>query len=110
MDGFQRYSWPGNIRELRNIIERSLILFPGEVFQAETPIGDESGRRTDTNAALQQVERDHILLILNRTGWRIRGKKGAAETLGLKPSTLESRMKKLSISRSPLPTKSSEFI
>ena len=110
MDGFQRYSWPGNIRELRNIIERSLILFPGEVFQAETPIGDESARRTDTSAALQQVERDHILLILNRTGWRIRGKKGAAETLGLKPSTLESRMKKLSISRSPLPTKSSDFI
>jgi formate hydrogenlyase transcriptional activator len=110
MDGFQRYSWPGNIRELRNIIERSLILFPGEVFQAETPIGDESTRRTDTSGTLQNVERDHILLILNRTGWRIRGKKGAAETLGLKPSTLESRMKKLSISRAPLPTKSPDSI
>ena len=101
MDRFQRYSWPGNIRELRNIVERSLIIFPGEVFQAETPIGDESDLSTDTSSStLQEVERNHILLILNGTGWRIRGKRGAAEILGLNPSTLESRLKKLNISRS----------
>lgn len=99
MDGFQRYSWPGNIRELRNIIERSLIIFPGEVFQAEIPIGDEGIRPRNASSTLQEVERIHILLILDGAGWRIRGKGGAAEILGLKPSTLESRMKKLNISR-----------
>jgi formate hydrogenlyase transcriptional activator len=99
MEGLQRYSWPGNIRELRNIIERSLIIFPGEVFRAEMPIGDESVRSQHVSSTLHEVERDHILMILNGTGWRIRGKKGTAEILGLKPSTLESRMKKLNISR-----------
>jgi formate hydrogenlyase transcriptional activator len=99
MDGFQKYSWPGNIRELRNIIERSLIIFPGEVFQAEMPIGDEGVRSPSASTRLQEVERSHILMILVETGWRIRGKTGAAEVLGLKPSTLESRMKKLNISR-----------
>jgi formate hydrogenlyase transcriptional activator len=99
MDGFQKYSWPGNIRELRNIIERSLIIFPGEVFRAEMPIGDEGVRSPNASTRLQEVERSHILIILDETGWRIRGKTGAAEVLGLKPSTLESRMKKLNISR-----------
>lgn len=99
MDGFQKYSWPGNIRELRNIIERSLIIFPGEVFRAEMPIGDEGVRSLNASTRLQEVERSHILIILDETGWRIRGKTGAAEVLGLKPSTLESRMKKLNISR-----------
>ncbi len=101
MEGLQRYSWPGNIRELRNIIERSLIIFPGEVFQAEMPIGDENIHPQHVSTTLHEVERDHILVILNGTGWRIRGRNGAAEILGLKPSTLESRMKKLNISRTP---------
>jgi formate hydrogenlyase transcriptional activator len=99
MEGLQRHSWPGNIRELRNIIERSLIIFPGEVFQAELPIGDESVRSQDVRNTLHEVERAHILTILSATGWRVRGKNGAAEILGLKPSTLESRMKKLNLSR-----------
>ena len=99
MVGLQRYSWPGNIRELRNIIERSLIIFPGEIFQAEMPIGDDSFRSQDLRNTLHEVERDHILMILSGTGWRVRGKNGAAEILGLKPSTLESRMKKLNLSR-----------
>jgi formate hydrogenlyase transcriptional activator len=99
MEGLQRYSWPGNIRELRNIIERSLILFPGEIFQAELPIGDESVRSQTVRNTLHEVEREHILMILNGTGWRVRGRNGAAEILGLKPSTLESRMKKLNLSR-----------
>ena len=99
MEGLQRYSWPGNIRELRNIIERSLIIFPGEVFQAEMPIGDDGVRSQNVRNTLHEVEREHILMILNGTGWRVRGKNGAAEILGLKPSTLESRMKKLNLSR-----------
>jgi formate hydrogenlyase transcriptional activator len=99
MEGLQRYSWPGNIRELRNIIERSLIIFPGEVFQAEMPIGDENVRSQNVRSTLHEVEREHILMILNGTGWRVRGKSWAAEVLGLKPSTLESKMKKLKISR-----------
>ena len=100
MEAFQKYSWPGNIRELRNIVERSLIIFPGEVFQAELPNRDHGGRPpNDMGRTLEEIERNHIMLILNGTGWRIRGKRGAAEILGLKPSTLESRMKKLSISR-----------
>jgi formate hydrogenlyase transcriptional activator len=99
MDGLQRYSWPGNIRELRNIIERSMIILPGEVFQAEMPIGDDSVPSQHVRSTLHDVEREHILMILNGTEWRIRGRNGAAEILGLKPSTLESRMKKLNISR-----------
>ena len=99
MEGLQRYSWPGNIRELRNVIERSLIIFPGEVFQAELPIGDESVRSQNVRSTLHEVEREYILMILNGTGWRVRGKNGAAEILGLKASTLESRMKKLNLSR-----------
>ena len=99
MEALQRYSWPGNIRELRNIIERSLIIFPGEVFQAELPIGDEGVRSQNARNTLHEVEREHILMILNGTGWRVRGKNGAAEILGLKASTLESRMKKLNLSR-----------
>jgi len=100
MNGLQKYSWPGNIRELRNIIERSLIIFPGEVFRAEMPIADQSAPSQNLSTSLQDVERNHILLVLNGAAWRIRGKRGAAEILGLKPSTLESRMKKLNISRS----------
>ncbi len=105
MTGLQRYSWPGNIRELRNIVERSLIIFPGEVFHAEMPVGDEGFCSPNLTATLHEIEREHILRILNETAWRIRGNGGAAEILGIKPTTLESRMRKLSISRIDQPTK-----
>jgi formate hydrogenlyase transcriptional activator len=105
MTGLQRYSWPGNIRELRNIIERSLIIFPGEVFHAEMPIGDEGVCSPDLTATLHEIERKHILRVLNETGWRIRGNGGAAEILGIKPTTLEARMRKQKISRIGQPTK-----
>jgi formate hydrogenlyase transcriptional activator len=98
MKAFQSYSWPGNVRELRNVIERNLILNSGPVFRAQLP---EAYTRTANpgKTHIEEIERDHILLILRSTAWRIRGQHGAALLLGLKPTTLESRMKKLNIQR-----------
>jgi formate hydrogenlyase transcriptional activator len=98
MKAFQNYSWPGNIRELRNIIERNLILNSGPLFRARLPEG--SMRSSPASGiSIQEVERDHILRVLRSTAWRVRGHRGAAILLGLKPTTLESRMKKLKIQK-----------
>lgn len=97
MEAFQRYPWPGNVRELRNVVERSLIVSSGRVFQAQLP-GLQEPASLSTNT-LEEVERKYILEIMKRSGWRIRGKNGAAEILAIKPTTLESRMKKLGIFR-----------
>jgi formate hydrogenlyase transcriptional activator len=94
---FREYSWPGNIRELRNVIERHLILNPGPVFRADVREIDLASAPPVQN--LDEVERHHMLQVLQNTRWRIRGKGGAAEILGLKPTTLEARMKKLGIVR-----------
>jgi len=97
MKMLQRYSWPGNVRELRNVIERNLIFNPGPIFRIESRELDEN-----TNPGLRsinEVEGDHFRTILQATRWRIRGDGGAAEILGLKPSTLEARLKKLNIVR-----------
>jgi transcriptional regulator with GAF, ATPase, and Fis domain len=99
MKTFQNYSWPGNVRELRNVIERHLITNTGPIFEVD-PSVFESGI-VETGKTLETVERNHIRQILKSSGGRIRGKGGAAEVLGMKPSTLESRMKKLGISRNP---------
>lgn len=99
MENLINYPWPGNIRQLRNVIERSMILSSGPDLKIEVPgISNEAGP-TEIKE-LQEVERDHISYILNMTNWRIRGKSGAAEVLGLKPTTLESRIKRLGIKRS----------
>ncbi len=97
MKAFQGYSWPGNVRELRNVIERNLIIYPGQVFDADLPEGICDASLTGTT--IEEVERHHIDRVLERCSWRIRGIGGAAETLGLKPTTLEARMKKLGIVR-----------
>jgi len=97
MTAFQNYTWPGNVRELRNVIERHLITNLGSVFEAELPKAMRNAASTEETA--EQVEREHLRRVLERTGWRIRGKGAAAETLGLKPTTLESRMKRLGIFR-----------
>lgn len=97
MKAFQNYSWPGNIRELRNVIERNLIVHPGSLFEAQLPEAVVSS--TDAGTTIEEVERNHIRYMLERTGWRVRGSGGAAETLGLKPTTLEARMKKLGVFR-----------
>ncbi|MBO0798406.1 MAG: sigma 54-interacting transcriptional regulator, partial [Blastocatellia bacterium] len=96
---FHAYSWPGNVRELRNVIERYLILNPGPVFRAEVPESDEATSLVGEIENLDEVERLHMQQVLQKTRWRIRGKGGAAELLGLKPTTLEARMKKLGIVR-----------
>ena len=97
MKAFPTYPWPGNVRELRNVIERSLILHQGTVFEADLPDG--AGVSSVVGTKIEEVDRDHIFRILERTGWRVRGPGGAAEALGLKPTTLEARMKKLGIVR-----------
>ena len=95
MQKFQRYTWPGNVRELRNVIERNLILNTGPIFRAEIPELEEKPHRAIHH--LDEVE--HLQNVLQAAKWRIRGKGGAAEILGLKPTTLEARMKKLGIRR-----------
>ncbi len=93
----QGYSWPGNVRELRNVIERAVILATGPhlVLQAPKP----SVRAAQTAQTLEALEIRHIRSVLESTNWRVRGRGGAAERLGLKPTTLESRMARLGITR-----------
>ena len=98
MLAFQNYPWPGNVRELRNVIERHLITNAGPIFEADLGGLEPSATQKKT---LEAIEFDHISQVLRAAGGRIRGAGGAAETLGMKPSTLESRMKKLGISRTP---------
>jgi len=98
MDAFKSYYWPGNVRELRNVIERFLITSTGTVFRAKLPPVErvEAGARPQT---FEEVERNYLLRIMEMVGWRVRGEGGAAQILGLKPTTLESRMQKLGLSR-----------
>lgn len=98
MKAFQSYGWPGNVRELRNVIERNLIVHPGRVFEAELPANTYLSPAT-IGSTIEEVERRHITKELERSNWRVRGVGGAAEALGLKPTTLEARMKKLGIVR-----------
>ncbi len=93
----QNYSWPGNVRELKNFIERAVIITPGRVLQIEMPGYPHAGHHQIRT--LDQAQKEHIQKILKLTGWRIRGKNGAAEVLGLKPTTLESKMAKLRLQR-----------
>ena len=97
MQKLQRYAWPGNVRELRNVIERNLILSTGPVFRAEIPELEDA--IDSTMLSLDEVESEYLYSVLQAKGWRIRGKGGAAEVIGLKPTTIEARMKKLGIRR-----------
>jgi transcriptional regulator with GAF, ATPase, and Fis domain len=99
MEEFQRYSWPGNVRELRNIIEHAMIISNGTFLQAHIPAAHASA--SEPPQALADVERQHILSVLETTRWCISGAEGAAAKLGLKRSTLQFRMKKLGIKRPP---------
>jgi transcriptional regulator with GAF, ATPase, and Fis domain len=98
LEALQRYDWPGNVRELRNVIERALIVCPGPVLQVEVP---QAAGPAAEDLTLAGVERRHIQSVLERTGWRVSGRHGAAEVLGLKATTLEYRMAKLGIKREP---------
>jgi transcriptional regulator with GAF, ATPase, and Fis domain len=101
MRQLQAYSWPGNVRELRNVIERAVILATGARLTVPVPQAPGS-RQAPSSATLMNVETDHIRATLESTNWRIRGEGGAAERLGLKPTTLESRMAKLGLVRPAL--------
>ena len=100
MDRLTRYDWPGNIRELENVIERATILAKGPMLQI-----DDAFLHTDpvplppAAYTLEEVERTHILRTLQRTNWVIEGTQGAAVRLGLHPNTLRSRMQKLGIKK-----------
>ena len=101
MDSLKAYTWPGNVREVRNVVERAMIVNQGPILEIELP-GDavRSMRGAVASEKLVDVEREHIRAVIESTGWRIRGSGGAAEILGLKPTTLEARMKKLGLERS----------
>jgi len=103
MEALQRYHWPGNVRELRNTIERAMIVARGPKLWIDPPSGTASA--STRSLTMRETEHQHIRQVLDMTGWRVRGKSGAAEILGLKPSTLESRMAKLGIRRDKNPTK-----
>ncbi len=93
-----RYHWPGNVRELRNVIERAVILATGPELVVAVPQIDER-RMPRTAMTLTELEVGHITAVLGSTNWRVRGSGGAAERLGLRPTTLESRMARLGIAR-----------
>jgi PAS domain S-box-containing protein len=97
MDACQRYSWPGNVRELRNVVERAMIMSKDSTLRIDLPIS--TGLPTLNATNLEEVERQYIQSVMENSGWRVRGKGGAAEVLGLKPTTLDSKLLKLNIKR-----------
>jgi len=103
MDALLSYDWPGNIRELQNVLERSLILTSGREFRLAESLGEAELPRRGAEGSLKQdlegVEYTRILDALRASRWKIKGKDNAASRLGLKPSTLRSRMKRLGIER-----------
>jgi DNA-binding NtrC family response regulator len=106
MDSLKTYSWPGNVRELENVIERAAITSHGLTLNLTDiiePAGGATSKKTQGDT-IAEIERDHIVRVLEDCYWRIEGRNGAAEILGLNPSTLRGRMRKLGIRR---PKKSS---
>jgi formate hydrogenlyase transcriptional activator len=115
-----QYHWPGNVRELQNVIERGVVLSNGPMLQLDEhvlPLPSSRVTRTAGNAgaadasvspalavptAMEEIERSHVLGVLERCGWVIEGPEGAARLLNLNPSTLRSRLRKLGIARQPV--------
>jgi formate hydrogenlyase transcriptional activator len=98
MEGLINYSWPGNVRELQNVVERGVVLAGGPIVNIDdAKMGFDGAAQKSAVDTLENVERNHILRALNETSWVVHGKKGAAEILGINPSTLRSRMEKLGI-------------
>jgi transcriptional regulator with GAF, ATPase, and Fis domain len=107
MRAFSEYTWPGNIRELQNVIERAVIVSSDGVLRLPEPLVHQALNVSETRTSnepmvvstLNEAERDHILRALEATGWRINGPKGAAAVLKVHPSTLRFRMKKLGLTK-----------
>ena len=100
MEALARYYWPGNVRELENLIERAVILSRGPALHVPLPEDRLSGDAPPASAVtLEAAEREHILRVLRLANWIIAGPGGAAARLGMKRTTLQSRMSKLGISR-----------
>ena len=111
IETLQNYDWPGNIRELRNVIERAVILAQGGALEfdlRENESNPTSIERTDVNQPepriltepeIRRLERENIFAVLQKTGWKIKGANGAAELLGLKANTLIARIKKMGFKR-----------
>jgi formate hydrogenlyase transcriptional activator len=103
MQRLVEYPWPGNIRELENTLERAVILANGPVLTVEPDVFSIAEPPRDSEHAaegsLAEIERDHVLSVLQKTDWAIEGERGAAKILGLHPNTLRSRLKRLGISR-----------
>jgi transcriptional regulator with GAF, ATPase, and Fis domain len=109
----QSYDWPGNIREMRNVIERAVILARGGPLTFELPTGQTqsaaspvksrvqstAGEQFLTETEIRQHERDNLVLILEKAGWKIKGPNGAAELLGISPGTLTARIRKMGLKR-----------
>jgi transcriptional regulator with GAF, ATPase, and Fis domain len=101
VDSLMAHDWPGNVRELENVLERAIIAMTGPTLQLVEPLVPEMGGEPSGAATtlMVDVERAHILRMLHASGWRIEGSRGAAAALGLKASTLRSRMRKLGVRR-----------
>jgi PAS domain S-box-containing protein len=96
------YSWPGNVRELKYVVERAVINSSGSTLRLADSLEklpDTTPRKKDALKPLAEMEREYILRVLDRVGWKVEGKSGAAEVLDMNPGTLRSRMKKLGIRR-----------
>jgi formate hydrogenlyase transcriptional activator len=100
MKAFQEHPWPGNVRELEHVIERAVITNPGPILRVLDELEREVPEaREEPLKGLEAMEREHILKVLQKTRWKVEGEGGAASILGLNPSTLRSRIKKLDIKR-----------
>jgi formate hydrogenlyase transcriptional activator len=95
-----RYPWPGNIRELENLIERAVIVSPGPVLRVPVSELKSSSEQAGDALTLRAAEREHILKALEATNWVLAGPRGAATRLGMKRTTLQSKMRKLGVQRS----------
>ncbi|MPZ19446.1 MAG: hypothetical protein GEV06_16240 [Luteitalea sp.] len=107
MEALVRYDWPGNIRELQNLIERAVILSRGPAL--EVPVAELSTRQsapfpTSPSETLEQADRRHIVAVLEATNWVVAGPNGAAARLGMKRSTVQFRIQKLGITRPGRPS------
>jgi PAS domain S-box-containing protein len=104
MERLVQYDWPGNVRELKNFLERAVITSPENILKLPEGLQQRKTKKITDDSdpelrTLEEIERQHIMRVLNATGWRVSGPDGAAQILGINPSTLRFRMKKLHIKR-----------